>query len=57
MVLLVLTEMLGEHRPRDLPLYLALNVPYLVVPLALGYRVRRPRPFSQRARSSWPELP
>ena len=31
--------------PRNLPVFFAFNLPYLVVPLLLGLRMRRPEPF------------
>ena len=46
MVLLFGAEFLGDLPPTNVPKFLAFNLPYLVVPLLLGYRMRGPRPFS-----------
>lgn len=35
----------GDTRPTHLPLFLALYLPYLIVPLLLIYRMRHPEPF------------
>ena len=40
------TEYLGDSPPLNTPLFLAINLSYLLVPLALGYRMRHPYPFS-----------
>ncbi len=46
MVLLFGAEFLGELPPTNVPRFLAFNLPYLVVPLLLAYRMRRPLPFA-----------
>lgn len=38
-------EFLGETPPANAPVFLALNLPYLIVPSLLGWRMRRERPF------------
>jgi hypothetical protein len=35
----------GPHPPLDLSVYLPLNLPWLVFPLLLAWRLRRPEPF------------
>ena len=35
----------GAHPPTDLALYVPLNLPWLVMPLLLAWRLRRPEPF------------
>lgn len=39
----------GAHPPLDLGVYLPLNLPWLLVPLLLAWRMRRPEPFSAPA--------
>ena len=39
-------QFLGDTPPTNLPKFLALNLPYAIVPLLLGWRLRRERPFS-----------
>lgn len=39
-------EFLGDQPPIDYPKFFAINLPYLLIPLALGYRMRHPYPFS-----------
>ena len=46
MLLLFGAEFLGDLPPTNVPKFLAFNLPYLVIPLLLGYRMRRPRPFA-----------
>jgi hypothetical protein len=46
MVVFLGTELLGPLPPTNLPKFLAFNVPYLVIPLLLAWRMRRPYPFS-----------
>lgn len=36
----------GDRNPGSYPMYLAIYMPYIVVPLLLGYRMRRPNPFN-----------
>ena len=36
---------LGAHPPLDLAVYVPLNLPWLVMPLLLVWRMRRPEPF------------
>lgn len=40
---------LGPHPPPDLPTYLAFNLPWLVMPVVLGVRLRHARPFHHAA--------
>ena len=42
-------EFLGPMPPTNLPWFFFWNLPYLLVPLALGYRMRRAHPFSARS--------
>jgi hypothetical protein len=46
MVVYFWNELAGPLPPTNLPKFWAFNLPYLVVPLLLGYRLRRPQPFS-----------
>jgi hypothetical protein len=46
MILLFGTEFLGGSPPTNVGKFLAFNLPYLIVPLMLGYRMRRPHPFT-----------
>jgi len=36
----------GAHPPLDLAVYVSLNLPWLLVPLLLAWRMRRPDPFA-----------
>jgi hypothetical protein len=47
MVVFLGSEFLGGLPPTNLPKFLGFNLPYLIVPLALVYRLRREHPFSQ----------
>ena len=40
-------EFLGDTPPVNAPMFLVLNLPYLIVPLLLGWRVRREQPFTR----------
>jgi hypothetical protein len=40
------SELFGDLPPTNFAKFAAFNVPYLIVPLLLGYRMRRARPFS-----------
>lgn len=46
MILFLGTEFLGALPPTNLPKFFGFNLPYLVIPLLLGYRMRRRHPFS-----------
>jgi emopamil binding protein len=48
MVIVLGTEFLGDEPPTNVPKFLAFNLPYLFVPLLLGWRMRHPRPFAAR---------
>lgn len=37
---------LGPHPPLDLAVYVPMNLPWLVVPLLLAWRMRHPEPFA-----------
>ncbi len=47
MVIFLGSELFGPLPPTNMQKFLAFNMPYLLVPLALAYRVRREYPFSQ----------
>jgi hypothetical protein len=49
MVLLMSTELFGPHRPTNYPVYFALNLPYLVIPIVLAWRLRAPAPCGRTA--------
>jgi hypothetical protein len=38
-------ELIGERGRADLPMVVICNIPYTIVPLILGYRLRRPVTF------------
>jgi hypothetical protein len=46
MLLYFAQTFLGPHPPLALPTYLAFNLPWLVAPLVLAWRMRRPDPFA-----------
>ncbi len=46
MVMFLAMEFLGPLPPTDLPWFFSWNLPYLLIPLALGWRMRRPEPFT-----------
>ncbi|WP_445632764.1 DUF2781 domain-containing protein [Nostoc sp. DSM 114161] len=47
MVLLIGIELLSSSSPKDFPKFLMFNVPYILIPLLLGYRLRHPLPFAR----------
>ena len=47
MVIHLGSEFFGGLPPTNLPKFLAFNLPYLLVPLGLAYRMRRDHPFSE----------
>jgi hypothetical protein len=47
MVVFLGLEFLGDLPPTNLAKFAAFNVPYLVMPLLLGYRVRSMHPFTE----------
>jgi hypothetical protein len=48
MVVFLGTEFLGPLPPTNLSKFAAFNLPYLVIPLLLGWRMRRASPFGAR---------
>lgn len=46
MVVHLWMEFFGDHPPPNIPILLAIYLPYVALPVALVWRVRRPRPFS-----------
>lgn len=48
MVVFLGTEFLGDLPPTNVAKFCAFNFPYWIVPLLLGYRMRRAHPFTER---------
>jgi hypothetical protein len=48
MVMFLCVEFLGPLPPTNLRWFLFWNLPYLLIPLALGWRMRHPHPFGAR---------
>lgn len=42
-------ELFGDYPPINYSKFFAMNLPYLLVPLLLGYRMRHPYPFSNNS--------
>jgi hypothetical protein len=42
-------EFIGERNRADMLMVVGCNIPYTLVPLALGWRLRNPQPFAPRA--------
>jgi hypothetical protein len=49
MVVFLGTEFLGDLPPTGMAKFWAFNLPYLVIPLLLGYRMRHGHPFTEGA--------
>jgi hypothetical protein len=49
MIMFLGFEFLGPLPPTNLPWFLGWNLPYLLVPLALAWRMRHPEPFGSGA--------
>jgi hypothetical protein len=47
MILYLWIEIMGNNPPNNNVAFLAINLPYLFIPLALGYRMRYAYPFSK----------
>jgi hypothetical protein len=52
MVMFLCMEFLGPLPPTNLPWFFSWNLPYLLIPLALGWRMRHARPFGGMAQPS-----
>ncbi|MBV6622509.1 MAG: DUF2781 domain-containing protein [Rivularia sp. (in: Bacteria)] len=49
MILYLGIEFMGDYPPNNYLVFLAINLPYLLIPLALGYRMRKTYPFSKKS--------
>ncbi|WP_088241252.1 EXPERA domain-containing protein [Calothrix rhizosoleniae] len=49
MILYLGIEFMGDNPPSNHVAFLAINLPYLLIPLALGYRMRKTYPFNKNS--------